>query len=67
LNKKNITRRQLGAIAAASLATKTFAQTQSAPAPDYFQAALESHKENSAILGQFKIGMSVEPAFQFKA
>jgi hypothetical protein len=65
LNKKNITRRQLGTIAVASLATKALAQTQ--PAPDYFQAALESHKQNSATLAQFPVAMSVEPAFSFKA
>jgi hypothetical protein len=59
----NLTRRQLAVLAAATL-TAAKAQT---PSPDYYQAALESHKQNSAILAQFQIGMSVEPAFHFKA
>jgi hypothetical protein len=67
LDNNTLTRRQLAVIATASLAAaKALAQTQ-APSPDYYQAALESHKRNSATLAQFQLAMSVEPAFQFKA
>ena len=67
MDTKTLTRRQLAAIATASLAAgKALAQTQAA-SPDYYQAALESHKRNSAVLAQFQLAMSVEPAFQFKA
>jgi hypothetical protein len=72
LDTKTLTRRQLAVIATASLASanlasaRALAQTQVAN-PDYFQAALESHKRNSATLAQFQLDMSVEPAFQFKA
>jgi len=67
LETKTLTRRQLAAIATASLASaNALAQTQ-APTPDYYQAALESHKRNSATLAGFPLPMSVEPAFQFKA
>jgi hypothetical protein len=72
LDTKTLTRRQLAVIATASLASanlasaNALAQTQAA-APDYYQAALESHKRNSATLAQFPLAMSVEPAFQFKA
>ncbi len=67
MDTKTLTRRQLAVIATASLASaKALAQTQ-APNPDYYQAALESHKQNSATLAQFQLAISVEPAFQFKA
>jgi hypothetical protein len=67
LETKNLTRRQLAVMATASLAAaRAIAQTQ-APNPDYYQAALESHKRNSATLAQFPVSMAVEPAFQFKA
>jgi hypothetical protein len=72
LDTKTLTRRQLAVFATASLASASLAsgsalaQTQVANT-DYYQAALESHKRNSAILAQFQIAMSVEPAFQFKA
>jgi hypothetical protein len=72
LDTKTLTRRQLAVIATASVASanlasvKALAQTPLANA-DYYQAALESHKRNSATLAQFQLPMSVEPAFQFKA
>jgi hypothetical protein len=67
LDTKTLTRRQLAVIATASLASaKALAQTPAAT-PDYYQQALESHKENSATLARFQLAMSVEPAFQFKA
>jgi hypothetical protein len=67
LDTKTLTRRQLAVIATASLATaKALAQTQVAN-PDYYQAALESHKRNSERLAGVQLAMSVEPAFQFKA
>jgi hypothetical protein len=73
---EKLTRRELGVIAAASLpslasslaAAKAIAQTPPPAADaDFYQAALESHKENSAILAQFQIPMSTEPASHFKA
>jgi hypothetical protein len=72
LDTKTLTRRQLAVIATASLASASLAsanalaQTQTAN-PDYYQAALDSHRRNSATLAQFQFPMSVEPAFQFKA
>jgi hypothetical protein len=67
LDTKHLTRRQLAVIATASLASaRALAQAPLAN-PDYYQAALESHKRNSATLAQFQLAMSVEPAFQFKA
>jgi hypothetical protein len=67
MQPKKMTRRQLAVVAAASLtAAKALAQTPPA-AVDYNQAALESHKQNSAVLAAFPLAMSVEPAFQFKA
>jgi hypothetical protein len=60
---KKVTRRQLmGAAAASALAAKVVAQ-----APDFAQAAQESHRKNAMVLASFPIPMSVEPAFQFKA
>ena len=69
---EKLTRRELGVIAAASLpslaAAKAIAQTPPpAAGADLYQAALESHRENSAILAQFQIPMSTEPASHFKA
>jgi hypothetical protein len=63
------TRRELAVILAGSAVTAmAIAQTQPPSAnPDWYQAALESNKENSRILAQFQVPMSVEPAFQFKA
>jgi hypothetical protein len=66
LDTANLTRRQLAVLAAATL-TAAKAQTPPAANTDYYQAAIESHKQNSAALAQFQIGMSVEPAFHFKA
>ena len=72
MDTKTLTRRQLAMVATASLVSASLAsesalaQTQVAN-PDYYQQALESHKQNSATLAQFQIAMSVEPAFQFKA
>ncbi len=55
-------------MAAASLtAAKAIAQAPPAPNTDWYQAALDSHKQNSMILGQFQVAMSLEPAFHFKA
>jgi len=55
-------------MAAASLAAaKATAQAPPAPNTDWYQAALQSHKQTSQTLAQFQIDMSVEPAFQFKA
>lgn len=73
---KKLTRRQLATVAAASLtslaltlaAGKSIAQTAASAADtDWYRAALEAHKANSAILAQFQIAMSTEPACQFKA
>ena len=62
------TRRELALIAVTSLtAPSAVAQAPSAPATDWYQAAIDSHKQNSQTLAQFQIDMSVEPAFQFKA
>jgi len=63
------TRRELAVMVAGSLATAMAIGQTPPPAanPDWYQAALESNKENSRILGQFQVPMSVEPAFQFKA
>ena len=67
MESEKLTRRKLAVMATAALTAVTAsAQTQS-PAADYYQAALESHKQNSATLAQFPVAMSVEPAFQFKA
>jgi hypothetical protein len=71
LDTKTLTRRQLAVIATASLASAKLASAQAlaqpqAPNPDYYQAAIESHKRNSATLAQFPLAMSVEPAFHFK-
>ena len=55
-------------MAAASLvAAKATAQAPPAPNTDWYQAALDSHKQTSQTLARFQIDMSVEPAFQFKA
>ncbi len=72
MDTKPLTRRQLAVIATASLASASLASANAlaqtpAANPDYYQAALESHKRNSATLAQFQLAMSVEPAFQFKA
>jgi hypothetical protein len=71
LESENLTRRQLAILATAALAAvKASAQAPAQtppPTADYYQAALESHKRNSATLAQFPVAMSVEPAFQFKA
>jgi hypothetical protein len=68
VNIENPTRRELALMAAASLvAAKAAAQAPPAPNTDWYQAALQSHKQNSQALAQFHIDMSVEPAFQFKA
>jgi hypothetical protein len=72
MDSRKISRRQAAVIGAASLsslaaAAKANAQTQPAANPDYYQAALDSHKQNSAILARFPVAMSVEPAFQFRA
>ena len=76
---QKLTRREVAVIATASLPTlpllasslaaaKAIAQTPPPAADaDFYQAALESHKENSAILAQFQIPMSTEPASHFKA
>lgn len=66
---KKVTRRQLmGAAAASALAAKVVAQAPASnQAPDFAQAAQESHRKNSMILASFPIPTSVEPAFQFKA
>ncbi|HTA43950.1 MAG TPA: hypothetical protein VK789_15960 [Bryobacteraceae bacterium] len=65
---ENPTRRELAIMAAASLAAaKATAQAPPAPNTDWYQAALQSHKQTSQTLAQFQIDMSVEPAFQFKA
>jgi hypothetical protein len=59
-----LTRRELVFVAAAPLIAQT---PPSAADTDFYKAALESHKANSAILDQFQIAMSTEPACQFKA
>ena len=65
---ENPTRRDLALLAAASLvAAKAAAQAPPAPNTDWYQAALDSHKQTSQTLARFQIDMSVEPAFQFKA
>jgi hypothetical protein len=69
---QKLTRREI-VIATASLASSVAARKllAQAPAPanntDLYKEALESHKENSGILSQFQVPMSVEPACQFKA
>lgn len=66
MNSKNPTRRELALVAALSAAAaKAMAQTP--PVPDWYQAAIESHKRNSQTLAEFQIAISVEPAFHFKA
>ena len=66
---EKLTRRDLAVMVAGSLATAAaIAQTPpSAANPDWYQAALESHKENSGFLARFQIPISTGPAFQFKA
>lgn len=70
---KKLTRRELVFVAAAPLASTLAGGTLIAQTPppaadtDFYKAALESHKANSAILAQFQIAMSTEPACQFKA
>jgi len=56
----NLTRRQLGLLAASSLAVAQ------AP-PDWFAQAVESKRADAEDLAKFEIGIAVEPAFQFKA
>lgn len=66
MNRKT-TRRELAALAAASLtAAAAIAQTPAAP-QDFDKAALDSHRGNSETLAKFDIPMSLEPAFQFRA
>ena len=69
---KTLTRRELAAIATASLASLTTAKSIAQTAPpatdaDLYQAALESNRQDAAALAQFAIPMYTEPAFQFKA
>ena len=65
---QKLTRRELVAIATVSLASLATAQTApSATDGDLYKAAIESNKQDSAVLAQFQIPMSTEPAFQFKA
>jgi hypothetical protein len=68
---KEITRRQLAGIAAGSAAISLVALKVTAQAPvtaqDWNKAARESHKENSGVLAEFEIPISLEPAFHFKA
>lgn len=40
---------------------------QEPPARDFNKEARDSHQENSLVLASFRIPMSLEPAFQFKA
>ena len=69
---EKLTRRELAIIAATSLtslATAGLIAQTSPPAADadLYKAALESNRQDAAVLAQFEIPMSTEPAFQFKA
>jgi hypothetical protein len=66
-----LTRRQLagtvaGSAAVSLAALKVIAQTPPS-ARDFDQEARDAHKENSTVLAAFRIPISLEPAFQFKA
>lgn len=68
MRSENPTRRELALITLTSLGAATLVgQSSPVSGTDWYQAALQSHKENSQTLAQFQIDMSVEPAFQFKA
>lgn len=66
-----LTRRQLAGIAVGSLGVTLAAQTvkpaNNPPAgPDWFAQAVESKRKASLELAAVDVGMSVEPAFEFK-
>jgi hypothetical protein len=65
--RHKITRRQLGGIAAVSLAAANVTAQAPVTTEDLDKAARASHRENSEALARFEIQMSLEPAFQFKA
>jgi len=69
---RKLTRRQLAGIAVGTAATsavvlKAIAQAPAVTTPDWYKQALDSHRDNSAVLAAVQIPMSVEPAFHFKA
>jgi hypothetical protein len=63
-----MTRRQFAEVTAAGSLVAAGAIAQSpTTAQDLDKAARESHRQNSEVLKNFEIPMSLEPAFQFKA